>query len=494
MDTTQDENKKELLRVHVHNGAASADLAARVAGSAVSVAGFCETEQRKVEQTVGTLASNIVEQHFDVSDDTDFTLIITESNNKICIRLEDEGLPFAIDRFRFSHDQPIGLLLDQYHDHNLRIEHRGDRGNALEIEFSRSVESLCHLAEQPELGHQPIGDDHPVSIRPLQSADAESLARCVYRCYGYTYAREWVYLPDELRKRLASGAINSLVGVDDTGEVVGHLGLVKEHPDDRVVECGIVVVDPRFRGHHLLRSLKKRASDELREQTDLIGYHADAVAVHQITQKANVELGGTEFGLLVDEIPATTEFRGLKQKPGARNSTVIYFHRTGTSQLTTVYAPSAYRDLLARMYERSGLLRQIEPPEPAVGSARVHAELQRKRNLARLTVEQVGADTVELVQQHLHEFEIGHVDVVQVDLPLAEAGAAHAVDGLRELGFGFATLIPERHLGDVLRLQYLHDLEVDPEAIDLYNDEARHLLSMIQSELAHDSETDTKTM
>ncbi len=481
-DNHQDD-RRELLRVRVRDGAASAELAAGVTAVAANVIGFTEREQHEIEQTVGALARDVVEHHFDDPDDADFTLTVIEEPAAIRVRLEDAGLPYAVDRIQFGEGTLTGQLTDRPGHHDLRIEHHGDRGNALEVDFPRSAESQAHLADQPDLGHEAVADDHPVVIRALEAGDAESLARCIYRCYGYTYAREWVYLPDEVRRRMGDGTLQAVVGIDDAGEVVGHQGLLKEHPGDRVVESGIVVVDPRFRGHHLLRSMKKKTNDELRQRTDIVGYHADAVAVHRITQKANVDLGGTEIGLLVDEVPGTTEFRGLEQKPGARNSTVIYFHLTGTPEPISIYAPPGYRDLLADMYQRTGLPRRLEAPEPATGKTRMHAELQRKRNLARMTVDRAGDDMIDLVRQHLHEFNLGHVDVVQIDLPLADAGATDAVEGLRDLGFGFAALFPERHVGDVLRLQYLHDLEIDPEAMDLYSDEARNLLAVIQADL-----------
>ena len=47
------------------------------------------------------------------------------------------------------------------------------------------------------------------------------------------------------------------------------------------------------------------------------------------------------------------------------------------------------------------------------------------------------------------------------------------------LGFFFGGLIPELRAGDVLRLQYLNNVELDPGALVLYSDTAKQLLRTI---------------
>jgi serine/threonine-protein kinase RsbW len=47
------------------------------------------------------------------------------------------------------------------------------------------------------------------------------------------------------------------------------------------------------------------------------------------------------------------------------------------------------------------------------------------------------------------------------------------------LGFFFACIIPELRNGDVLRLQYLNNVELDPASLVLYSDSARALLDAI---------------
>ena len=49
------------------------------------------------------------------------------------------------------------------------------------------------------------------------------------------------------------------------------------------------------------------------------------------------------------------------------------------------------------------------------------------------------------------------------------------------LGFFLAGVVPELREGDVLRLQYLHDVSVDPSVIKIYSDFGRELLDYVMA-------------
>ena len=60
-----------------------------------------------------------------------------------------------------------------------------------------------------------------------------------------------------------------------------------------------------------------------------------------------------------------------------------------------------------------------------------------------------------------------------------DATAMAAVDDLCALGFFFGAAIPELRAGDILRLQYLNNVALDPDLLVLYTDEAKRLLQAI---------------
>jgi hypothetical protein len=71
------------------------------------------------------------------------------------------------------------------------------------------------------------------------------------------------------------------------------------------------------------------------------------------------------------------------------------------------------------------------------------------------------------------------VDCVYVDLPLSHPATSRA--GLADLGFFFGGIIPEAGVagGDVLRLQYLNEVEIRGEDVHTASDFGQELMQMI---------------
>jgi serine/threonine-protein kinase RsbW len=66
-----------------------------------------------------------------------------------------------------------------------------------------------------------------------------------------------------------------------------------------------------------------------------------------------------------------------------------------------------------------------------------------------------------LVRSHLrHQLAHGN-PFMYAELPLGEPGVAHAVEALEELGFSYAGLVPEIADGDILRLHYVSQVDLD---------------------------------
>ena len=68
-------------------------------------------------------------------------------------------------------------------------------------------------------------------------------------------------------------------------------------------------------------------------------------------------------------------------------------------------------------------------------------------------------------------------------MPLSHPGTAQGGAGLGDLGFIFGGIIPEAHAGaasgDVLRLQYLNNVEIKPDEVHTASDFGRELLNLI---------------
>ena len=123
----------------------------------------------------------------------------------------------------------------------------------------------------------PQPGDAPIEIRFLEPDEAARLTEAIERSYGESYDAAWAYDPWEIRRRLESGSMRSIVGVDPAGDIVGHLALDRAVPDAPAGHAGQAVVDPRYRGHHLFTTLKAELASWC-TATGILGMYSEATA------------------------------------------------------------------------------------------------------------------------------------------------------------------------------------------------------------------------
>ena len=108
-------------------------------------------------------------------------------------------------------------------------------------------------------------------------------------------------------------------------------------------------------------------------------------------------------------------------------------------------------------------------------------EVRQDHNLAFVRVEEPGADLEELVHSHLRDLCLHRVDCIYVDLPLSHPATQRFAAGLNNLGVFFGGIIPEAHPGggDVLRLQYLNNVEIEADDVSTASEFGEELLGLI---------------
>jgi GNAT superfamily N-acetyltransferase len=279
--------------------------------------------------------------------------------------------------------------------------------------------------------------------------------------------------------------MRSCIVVTPEGEFVGHLALTLESSNSPVAEAGQAVVDPRYRGHQLFEKMKTFLAERAKEW-GMYGLYSEATAVHPYSQKGNLHLGAKETGYLLGYIPASVSYKEIgEDKEGRRGSVALFYMRVNTEPKRDAYPPVAYREGAQQVIEHNGLRRSIKNASDVElsNSSRVSVNVRQDHNLAFLRVEVPGADLEELIRSRLRELCVHRVDCIYLDLPLSHPATAQAGAGLRDLGYFFGGIIPEAHGGDiggdVLRLQYLNNIEVKPGDIHTASDFGGELLGLI---------------
>jgi serine/threonine-protein kinase RsbW len=328
-----------------------------------------------------------------------------------------------------------------------------------------------------------VDPDSPIDVRFLRPEEAGALTAAIERSYGRSYDAAWVYDAAEIRRRLETGTMRSLVGLDPAGEIVGHLGLGRAPATAPTGHAGQAIVDHRYRGHHLFTTLKR---DLARWCTDqgLLGMYSEATAAHPYSQAANLALGAHETGFLLGYIPAQVSYTAIKEDAhGMRQSVALFWLPTNPAPPREVHPPRWHREIVDAIYDHNGIERRLVATDavPALeGETDVAITPHPDHNEVSATVRRLGADVVPALEAVLAEQGAAGVAVVHVELSLSDpATAALPVDVHDELGVFFGGVVPELRDGDVLRLQWLNGVEATRDDIAVASEFGGELLDYV---------------
>jgi serine/threonine-protein kinase RsbW len=436
-----------------------------------------------LEQAVEEVCVNVFEQGFGPGQPATLDIILLRRPGHVVVAVEDQGLPF--DFLSLEPDKATGLAapaLSRFAD-AVRFANLGARGNRVEIvkrlPFDHIETFIADGKAAPVAPASAEAATAPVSLRLMGRDDAIAVARCTYAVYGYSLPDDYLYFPDRLREMLDGGLLEVCVGVIPDGEVVCYLTCEVEHAGAPVGYLEEGLVDPRFRHHGLLEQMLTFIQHRATER-GMLGLYAEAVTVHPYSQKSNLALGFTETGVqLGDE--ATVVFKQMDEiEAKKRTATVLYFVKTNEGPRRAVYAPPQHRAMIERIYAHAGLGRELKDggAVPATG-AQVRVDAFAAWGEASIRVTAYGADVVDLVRIRLRELCRRRIDWICLELPLSDPGAGQLCARLEALGFFFAGIVPDIADDDILRLQYLNEIEADVASAQIVTDFGKQLFAYV---------------
>ena len=438
-----------------------------------------------VDRAVELVCLNVIEHAFGSEEEGFFDIEVLRRPGQVVLAVEDQGLPFDYKRLQDGEDRSVLEILHRSFDET-RFVNLGRSGNRVELlKHLPLTDVRDHLSEEEH--HRTVQataahEDIHLEIRMMHPEESFELSRCVYRSYGYSYDWDYIYYPEKIRELQEQGLMISCVAVTPEGEFVGHLAITLEHPDSRAGESGQAVVDPRFRGHHLFPKMKTFMA-QWAAGAGMYGLYSEATAIHPYSQRGNLHLGARETGFLLGYIPASVSYKQISEGgEGRRGSVALFYMRVRDEPEREIYPPAPYLEAVRRVVEQNGLRRMVgEVQGAALHPSRMSVEVRQDHNLAFLRVEEPGADLEELVHGHLRDLSLHRVDCVYVDLPLSHPATQRSAAGLQNLGVFFGGIIPEAHPGggDVLRLQYLNNVEIEAGDVSTASDFGEELLGLI---------------
>jgi GNAT superfamily N-acetyltransferase len=309
--------------------------------------------------------------------------------------------------------------------------------------------------------------------------DAPGIARLFRQVYGTGYPIRTYYLPDRLIEENAAGHIISSVARTPTGEVVGHDALVLLDSAAHLYENAAGAVLPAFRGKGIFPRLFEHSIVSASKRCGAKGIVGEPVCSHIHVQKMCLELDFKESGLEVDLLPASA----YAMDPDAlgRISVILgcFMHEPGVQ---TVHMPLVYRDELKYLYaglkvERTFVYSRSDLP--AEGSTHGGMNLFDLAQVARISIDCIGADFNSFIAHLESQAREKGVEVFHVWLPLASQFAPAATDILRGHGYFLGGMLPCFLNGDSLLMQKVSK-EPNWESISLYSERAGRIGEMIK--------------
>lgn len=461
-----------------------AGIAKATAARAATALGLDASSAAELADATRVLVDAVATKAFDEPSERDIDVTVVLREGAVAVLIDDLGLPFAFHDEADAFEQVLTSgWVDEAHQTS-----RGVAGNRTELvrhldHEPHDIRVTADPAEHADAhAAPPVASTAEVIARRMEPGDAEGLARLTWRTYGYSYEYSDCYRPDVWARMVEDGTSQSWVGVTPDGEIVGHMALVLERPDSVVAEWGRGMVDPRYRGHHVLKTLDAMWRASSADQ-GLYGRYADFVTAHTRSQSV---VGGAEqpsTGLLLGFLPPTVTFRRMRMAASPRRQAVAMgYEPLRPHPELVVYPPVVDRDVVRRIYDAHGVPRPFGDlgPAPPSGASSVETQIWRDLGAALFIVHEPGADLRDAVRARLRSTAAAGIEVVYADLPLAHPGTAAAAETLATLGFHFGGVIPLLRDGsDALRYQRAPDLDVDTTEIHLLGDMARDLLDYV---------------
>ncbi len=456
--------------------------------------GLGTPEVSGLERALETICLNVVERGFGPGDRASFDVALLRRPGHLVVVVEDQGLPFDFMSLEAGSGSGLaGPSLTGLAD-AVRFLNRGTRGNRVEIvkrlPFAPIEAYIAGGQAAPVAPPPSTTSTAPVTVRLMAPDDAVAVARCTYAVYGYTLPDDYLYFPDRMREMLDGGLLEVYIGTTPEGEVVSCLTCEVAHPGAPVGYLGEGLVDPRFRHHGLLEQMLRFAQRRATER-GMLGLYAEAVTVHTYSQKSNLALGFSEMGVQLGDEAPTVDFKQIAGTASKRRTaTLLTSLKTNEGPRRAIYAPAHHRAMIERLYEHGAFRRDLKDASAlaiSTGGAQVRVDVFPEWSEASVRVTAYGADLSDLVRARLRELCRRRIDWIGLDLPLSEPGAGQVCASLEALGFFFAGVVPDLVDDDILRLQYLNNIEVDVASAQIASDFGKDLFAYVVRAMAEAS-------
>ncbi len=447
----------------------------------------------KLVDLVGRSVHAAIGHAYPAGDEGSIKVGISESQGKLVVTVRDYGIPQDIETLErqlheSDHPNPrlFGISCKDIADEVHWLGY-GPEGKALQLvkwlyNTHITAQAPKHMLETFQ-SDAPLAPQQQYTIRRMVADEAVQVSQLIYRAYGGTYFNRDVYYPERVAAQNERGTVLSVVAQGEDGQLAGHYAL-ERNQEGPVAEGGQAVVDPAHRGRGLLNRMKEQAVQAAKD-LGLVGLYSDAVTVHALTQKTNVDHGAHLTCVDLGIAPRSEHFRGLSEEQPQRVTCLMYLLWLQDPQPRIVHVPTTHRKIAEEIYANLRCPVTFGDDAAPEGHGTLTVRLDAGAGKAFVRADELGKDSVAGVRHAKRELiEHSHAEAVFVELPLQDPATPQIALELEGNGFSFAGIAPHFSArGDLLRLVYLTD-PLAREPIKTYEEFAGSLVDYVLSEQA----------
>lgn len=470
--------------------------------------GFTEKQLDAIELAVEEAVSNVIRHAFKAEEQAEFSVICEQIPLGLKIIVKDQGMPFdptalpEYDPKLLKKDTPIQGLgwyliqrsMDEVVFHNLGPE--GKEIHLIKYLYEKTEEDLPEeqvgvIPEKQTPDTPPVSQPTPFKVRKAKPSDAIGIAKCAYDAYSYSY-KEYVYYPERLNQMIADGGIISVVAVtkDEKEEVIAHAALVFEDPGEKIAEMGMAFTKKSHQGQGCGKKMGVLLVKEVLKHR-LRGWYAYTTTAHIISQKTANKTGARDCCILIGDAPANRKNQNFSAAP-ERGTRVYCFLNTQISaylklqfRKKKIYAPAQHLDIIQKIYSNLGEKVSFLTEDTASlvlpdVAPLIDTYTKPARLSAKIKIKVYGVGVIQQVQTLVKKLCIDKYEVITLCLNLHDPMTSKLTREFESLGFFFIGILPGAKSGDQLVLQYLNNILINYEGIQLYSDFAKELLAYIK--------------
>jgi serine/threonine-protein kinase RsbW len=189
-------------------------------------------------------------------------------------------------------------------------------------------------------------------------------------------------------------------------------------------------------------------------------------------------------------VPPNTVFKGMTGKIPHKLSLLVQFLylQQMPAKALTVYAPDHHKHMITALYKEMGIQPEIKKAVPAKTKKAAATSIVKIRQIAsmryaRMIIERCGRNIVIELRNKVKEICRQKTETINLFLNLSDALTGTYTPQFENLGFFFAGILPGGFKnGDALILQYLNNVPIDYDAIQVKSAIAKKLLAYVRAQ------------